>query len=356
MAIYHLAAKIIKRSAGRSAIAAAAYRAGARMKDERTGLTHDYSKRRDVVHTELLTPDVVPLFAADRSSLWNAAEKAEKRKDAQLAREIELALPRELNREQQKELTRSFVQSNFVGLGMIADIAIHDKNGTNPHAHIMLTMRELTPEGFGGKVRQWNDKASLQKWRTEWEKQANLALEKAGRKERIDHRTLEAQGIDRAPQVHVGLAANAMDAKQQQSDRAERLKTIKRENLIQLDEVRTLQQQYDEITQLIEELEREQQAPEPERPRPQARPRGGALPKPALEQEPDPIQQRMDKLDEWAHGQTIEQEAQERSKRLDEFAEGRSIEEEGERRRKLMERWAEIEQQRQADKDRDRER
>lgn len=223
MAIYHFHAQTINRSAGRSATAAAAYRAGEEIADERQGLTHDYTQKGGVLHTEIMTPNNAPAWASDRSKLWNAVERSEKRKDAQVAREVDIAIPHELNEIQRIELIRGFVKEQFVDRGMIADMAFHapDIKGNlkNLHVHVMLTMRDISPDGFSDKKnRDWNDKQLLETWRAQWAAHANRALEAAGSDARIDHRTLEAQHIealengdleaarvlDRAPQIHQG--------------------------------------------------------------------------------------------------------------------------------------------------------
>ena len=211
MAIYHLSAKPISRATGRSATGAAAYRAGETITDERTGLVFDYGKKRGIDHSEIMAPANAPEWAHDRAKLWNAVEHSEKRKDSQVAREVEVALPTELNLDQQRELVRSFARSQFVDAGMVADIAIHHAKGENPHAHILLTMRDIGPDGFGQKNRSWNDKALLQNWREAWEVQTNQALERAGHSVRIDHRTLAEQGIDRIPQIHIGPKVPEME-------------------------------------------------------------------------------------------------------------------------------------------------
>lgn len=205
MAIYHLSAKVISRAGGRSSVAAAAYRTAGRMRDERQGMDHDYSRKGGVVHSEIMTPDNAPNWMRDRSQLWNAVEIVEKRRDAQLAREIEVALPRELDQRERLELLRGFVQREFVDRGMIADVAIHEVKARDrqeqPHAHVMLTMRELTGVGFGKKDRTWNASALLIGWREAWARDANTALERAGRSERIDHRSLDVQRAEAEQQV-----------------------------------------------------------------------------------------------------------------------------------------------------------
>lgn len=211
MAIYHFSAQIISRKQGRSSVASASYRAGEKLHDERTDLTFDYTKKRGIEHKEILAPSNSPEWISDRQKLWNEVEKVEKRSDAQLSREINIALPRELNLENQIKLTKEFVNDNFVNKGMVADISIHSTKSDNPHAHIMLTLRELDEDGFGKKNREWNKKDLLEQWRESWAEYANRALEKENINERIDHRTLEAQGIERVPQLHLGPTANAME-------------------------------------------------------------------------------------------------------------------------------------------------
>lgn len=222
MAIYHLRAKIISRSKGQSTVAgaayrsgghsathAAAYRSGEKLHDERTGRTFDYGRKQGIVHTEIIAPENARNWVYSRSSLWNRVELAEKRKDAQVAREIEISLPRELSPEQRIVLVRSFVKQHFVERGMIADIAIHCPQASDgkdqPHAHIMLTLRPLKPDGdsFGNKERAWNDRNLLEHWREQWASAVNQALADAESNERIDHRCLQAQGIEREPLPHM---------------------------------------------------------------------------------------------------------------------------------------------------------
>ena len=197
MAIYHLRASVISRSAGRSATAAAAYRSGTEIEDRRTGLSFDYAAKRGVEHTEILVPDHAPDWASDRSELWNRVEEAETRKNSQVAREVRVALPDELSHDERVELVRGFCQEAFVERGMVADIAIHapgnDGDERNHHAHVMVTTREIDAEGFTTKNREWNGKDVLEGWRSSWAEVSNDALERSGQDERIDHRTLEAQ-------------------------------------------------------------------------------------------------------------------------------------------------------------------
>jgi hypothetical protein len=200
MAIYHLRATMISRSAGRSATAAAAYRSATHIEDHRTGLSFDYRARGGVDHVEIVAPAHAPGWAHDRAALWNAVEAAETRKNSQVAREIRVALPAELDHAQRALLVRDFCQRQFVDRGMVADIALHapgrEGDDRNHHAHIMLTTREVAAEGFTTKNRDWNAVEVLEGWREAWAQDANLAMELAGHAERIDHRTLEAQRIE----------------------------------------------------------------------------------------------------------------------------------------------------------------
>jgi hypothetical protein len=206
MAIYHLSAKIVSRKEGRSVVAAAAYRSGEALHDQHVGQTFDYTRKAGVEHTEILAPTESPPWIHNRETLWNAVEHVERRKDAQLAREIEIGLPVELTKERQVDLVRDFTQRTFVSTGMVADIALHRDNMENPHAHVLLTLRDLTPEGFGTKRRDWNARAELIRWREQWAEIANEHLLRAGVEIRVDHRTLEAQGIDLLPGRKLGLS------------------------------------------------------------------------------------------------------------------------------------------------------
>ncbi|WP_159310511.1 MobA/MobL family protein, partial [Klebsiella pneumoniae] len=134
----------------------------------------------------ILTPANAPAWCANRAELWNAVEKAERRKNSQLAREFELAIPRELAQDAARETVLNFVRENFVSRGMIADVAFHNLGGSNPHAHIMLSMRVITPDGFGEKVREWNDWTHAETWRGSCADHANRALANAGYEEEID--------------------------------------------------------------------------------------------------------------------------------------------------------------------------
>lgn len=219
MAIFHLSVKPISRSAGRSATAAAAYRAGEKILDERTGEIHDYSRRSGVESADIVLPDGAPAWATNRADLWNAAELAEKRKDACVAREFEVALPAELSPAQRRDLALAFAKDMANREGCAVDVAIHapGKNGDNRnhHAHILRTTRKVEADGLGAKLdteqagRKRKD--DLEQVRERWAELSNKALERAGQSARIDHRTLKEQGIDREPTVHLGPAASGYE-------------------------------------------------------------------------------------------------------------------------------------------------
>lgn len=234
MAQYRLSAQVLGRSSGRSATAAAAYRAADKILDERTETLHDYTRKGGVLHTEILAPDNAPAWMSDRAALWNAVEKAERRKDAQLTREVQLSLPHELSHEERVELTRTFIRDTFVSAGMIADICHHapDRQGDqrNYHAHVLLTLRELTGDGFGKKQREWNKTDHLQHWRQQWDVYQNRALEHAGHDVRVDHRSYADQGLDQEPQRHEGPDASNMRRKDKDSRIAAENDEIKARN------------------------------------------------------------------------------------------------------------------------------
>src|SRR5580700_353356 len=214
MAIYHFSAKVISRANGSSALASAAYRSRSRLYDRRLDRDHDFRNKSGVIHSEVMTPDDVPEELREREALWNAVEEAERRIDAQLAREIEFAIPRELSKDQAIEVARDFVEREFVDRGMIADLNVHWDIGADgqpkPHAHVMLTMREVDENGFGAKVREWNRTKLLEHWREAWADHVNERLIELGLEARIDHRSLEEQGIALEPQNKIGPAASRM--------------------------------------------------------------------------------------------------------------------------------------------------
>jgi hypothetical protein len=219
MAIYHLSVKAISRSAGRTSTAAAAYRAGVEITDARTGEVHDYTRKRGVVSADLVLPEGAPEWAADRSALWNAAEKAERRKDACVAREYEVALPAELSAEGRRQLALDFAKEMADREGCAVDVAIHEPgregDDRNHHAHILRTTRKVGPEGLSDKLD--TEKAGrsrrddLEGVRARWAELCNERLLDAGIEETVDHRSLKAQGIDREPTRHLGPTASAIE-------------------------------------------------------------------------------------------------------------------------------------------------
>ena len=286
MAIYHLEAKVVSRGAGRSAVAASAYLSCSRLYNDYDGIQHDYTKKQGLVWQEVFLPEYAPQEWKDREQLWNAVEEVETAKDSRLAREFVVALPIELNREEQIELLQDFIREQFVSDGMCADAAIHDTDGHNPHAHILLTVRPLDERGkwqyktekeylcmkngeergftaaefrtaqndgwekqypykvgkkkvymvpskadAQGLVRadkhpkstrygrqnpiseRWNSEEQLALWRAAWADVSNRYLERAGREERIDHRSNAARGLDKIPTIHEGVAAQALERK-----------------------------------------------------------------------------------------------------------------------------------------------
>ena len=305
MAIYHLEAKVVSRGAGRSAVAASAYLSCSRLYNDYDGIQHDYTKKQGLVWQEVFLPAMAPPEWKDREQLWNAVEEVETSKDSRLAREFVVALPIELNRENQIELLQEFIREQFVSDGMCADAAIHDTDGHNPHAHILLTVRPLDERGkwqyktekeylcmkngeergftaaefrtakndgwekqypykvgkkkvymtpsaadAQGLVRadkhpkstrygrqnpiseRWNSEEQLVEWRKEWADVTNRYLERAGREERIDHRSNAARGLDEIPTIHEGVAAQALERKGIISDRCEINRQIKADSAL----------------------------------------------------------------------------------------------------------------------------
>jgi Ti-type conjugative transfer relaxase TraA len=234
MAIYHLSVKVISRATGRSAVAAAAYRSASRLHDDRLDRDHNFSNKPGVVHSEVLLPEDAPDEWHDRERLWNDVEAFEKRKDAQLSREVEFAIPRELDRTEGIRLARDFVEREFVTRGMIADLNVHWDIGADgepkPHAHAMLCMREVTEEGFGAKVRDWNRTELLAHWRSAWADHANARLAELDIDARVDHRSLDAQGIDLEPQHKIGPAGARRLERGEDAERAADHARIAREN------------------------------------------------------------------------------------------------------------------------------
>ena len=305
MAIYHLEAKVVGRGAGRSAVAASAYLSCSRLYNDYDGIQHDYTKKQGLVWQEVFLPEYAPWEWQNREKLWNAVEETETAKDSRLAREFVVALPIELNREEQIELLQEFIREQFVADGMCADAAIHDTDGHNPHAHILLTVRPLDERGkwqyktekeylcmkngeergftaaefkaaqnegwekqypykvgkkkvymtpsaaeAQGLVRadkhpkstrygrqnpiseHWNSEEQLVTWRAAWADVSNRHLERAGREERIDHRSNAARGLDEIPTIHEGAAAQALERRGIISERCELNRQIKADNTL----------------------------------------------------------------------------------------------------------------------------
>ena len=305
MAIYHLEAKVVSRGAGRSAVAASAYLSCSRLYNDYDGIQHDYTKKQGLVWQEVFLPEYAPQEWQDREQLWNAVEEVETAKDSRLAREFVVALPIELSREEQVELLQEFIREQFVSDGMCADAAIHDTDGHNPHAHILLTVRPLDERGkwqyktekeylcmkngeergftaaefraaqnegwekqypykvgkkkvymtpsaaeAQGLVRadkhpkstrygrqnpiseRWNSEEQLAAWRAAWADVSNRCLDRAGREERIDHRSNAARGLDDIPTIHEGVAAQALERRGIVSDRCELNRQIKADNAL----------------------------------------------------------------------------------------------------------------------------
>jgi hypothetical protein len=296
MAIYHLSIKIISRGKGKSAVAGAAYRAGEKITNEYDGITHDYSRKRGIVHTQIMLPVHAPPEYSNRAVLWNAVEKNEKASNSQLAREIELALPVELSRAQNISLVNEYCKKHFVNHGMVADIAIHDTGNGNPHAHILLTMRPFNDDKSWGikerknyaldedgeriplidpktgqqkadsrnrkqwkreyvQINDWNFRGNAEEWRESWSKEVNTFLEQKNINERIDHKSFKRQGKDEQPTIHLGVAADRMEQKGIQTERGNHNRKVKSFN----DELRQLKAR---LTKLDDWLKEEMQKPE----------------------------------------------------------------------------------------------
>lgn len=283
MAIYHCTCKIISRGQGRSAVGAAAYRSGEKLYNEYDGIEHDYTKKGGVVYSEIMLCENAPKEYQDRQTLWNAVEQIEKRSKAQLAREYEVALPVELSREEQIKLVRDFAKENFVDNGMCVDFSIHDKEDGNPHAHIMLTTRPIEQDNSWGvkqkkeyildkngqkqydkkkqtykcktvKTTNWDSKEFLQRSRESWAEKVNQELEKKSLPQRIDHRSLKEQGVDRVPTIHEG-GARKLEKRGIKTDRGKINREIKTANgQMQTIDILTKQTQK-EIINIREDIE-----------------------------------------------------------------------------------------------------
>ncbi|HEX5460874.1 MAG TPA: MobQ family relaxase [Steroidobacteraceae bacterium] len=253
MAIYRLEIKAVTRGTGRTATSAAAYRAGERIRDERTGALYDHRKRTDVLHKEIFLPSRLEgstaetAWARDRSTLWNTAEKAEHRSDSRVAREFQVSLPRELSAEQRVALARTFSREVADRYNVAVDLAIHaprpQGDPRNHHAHLLATTREVTPEGLGpktgldrkGEIRSElglpTSRQEFTNVRARWAELANAALREANVAARVDHRSLEAQGIDREPTPRLPWAAIAAERRGERSEVAERIRAQYRQRV-----------------------------------------------------------------------------------------------------------------------------
>ena len=278
IAIYHWNIGIVSRGKGKSAVAAAAYRSGEKLTNEWDGMTHDYTRKGGVVHTEIMLPPHAPPSFSDRSTLWNSVELYEKAGNAQLAREIDAALPIELSREEQIRLVREYCSSQFVSRGMCVDFAIHDTDSGTPHCHIMLTMRPLDERGAwaakskkeydldenGERIRLpsgrykthkvdltgWNSQENALVWRKAWADISNDYLERAGSPERIDHRSNAERGIDEIPTVHMGVAACQMEKKGIATEKGELNRSIQKTNRL----IREIRAQIGKLKEWIADL------------------------------------------------------------------------------------------------------
>ena len=233
MASYHLSVKTIKRSAGRSVVAAAAYRVGERIECQREGRLHDYTRKQGIEETFIVAPERAPAWAQDRSALWNAAEASETRRNSVTGREWELALPSEIGAAERSRIVRDFAQELVSRYGVAVDVAIHaphrEGDQRNHHAHVLTTTRQLEPEGFTAKTRVLDSAKTggveIEQMRGVWAELQNRALERVGEVERVDHRSLEkqreaahergdtlsAEELDRDPELKLGPAANSME-------------------------------------------------------------------------------------------------------------------------------------------------
>ena len=222
MAIYHLNLRNISRGDGRSSVAAAAYRSGERLTDARSGRVSDYRRKREIAHTSLLVPPEAVGWVGGREDLWNAVEQAERRSDARLAKEVNIALPAELSKVDQIALAEAYGRW-LMGQGLIVDLAVHGLGTRNPHFHAMMTTRQLNAEGFGKKHRWLDDKAFVVRCRQAWTEICNGWLGKGGRSERIDDRSLRAQGIGRKPTLHRGVIVDKMASRGREPESRSRI-------------------------------------------------------------------------------------------------------------------------------------
>lgn len=266
MAIYHLHCDIIGRSGGRSATAAAAYRATCEIEDRTTGEKFDYTRKERAVFSEIITNGNAPEWATDRAELWNSCEEKENRKNSQFCRSFDIALMKEFDLETNLKLIEKWANENYVSRGLVADIAIHaphkNTDGTtneNTHAHILIPTRKMDSQGWTEKDREANDHNFLKQVRHSWAEIVNAEFKARGMSERIDERTLEEQGIDREPQQHQGVTATAMERKGKNPDRKKyKNKENQEQEIISVsaEEVETALKADEEYKKLIEQKEK----------------------------------------------------------------------------------------------------
>ena len=231
MAIFHLSVKSISRKQGRSIVAAAAYRSGQRLYDRYYGLTHDYTRKGGIVHSEILLPSYANPDFFIRETLWNSVDMAENRKDSRTAREVEIALLCELTLDERVNLVRDFVLDSFVEQGMCADFSIHDKGDGNPHAHVLLTTRPVSREGFiERKNREWDKRENVTIWREKWASAQNREFERRGFEMRVSHESYALRGIDREPTRHLGHRVKFLERHGIQTDRGNENRAIEARN------------------------------------------------------------------------------------------------------------------------------
>jgi ATP-dependent exoDNAse (exonuclease V) alpha subunit len=260
MTIYHFNAKVISRKAGQSSIATAAYNAREKLTDERTGEIKDFRRKDGLIFSGIYAPKDAPEWTQDRGELWNRAEAAEKRKDSTIARNYEIALPHELNEQQQRYLIQDFIKENFTRKGYVADLSFHapdkDSDNRNFHAHILVTDRRIEADGFAPnkserQLKSNGRKGDLKNLRESWERHGNRYLERHGFEPSLDRRTLEAQGIDREPTRHKGANVSAMEKKGIKTDRGEQARQVEARN----SELKILKLEAAKIAQKIREAE-----------------------------------------------------------------------------------------------------
>lgn len=258
MAVYRCEVKTLKRASGRSAVAAAAYRAADRLRDEQAGKAHDYRRRGPgVAYAEILTPSGAPEWATHRGRLWNEAERAENRRNSVTAREVLISLPHELDDQQRAELVRGFVSRLVDRYGVAVDMAIHrpDRKGDNRnhHAHLMMTTRRMNREGFTEKTRELDDMKKrgpeeVEAIRELWEREQNQALQRAGQAARVTRKSLAEQGIEREPQPKLGEAATALMRQGQPTRLGARWKEVADRNAMQANAARVMKQRQAEAS------------------------------------------------------------------------------------------------------------